>query len=230
MASFCSFPQVMGHEVIAEVVELGPEAEGLDVGQRVVLNPWLSCQPRGISPICPSCEAGDLSLCYHFTDGSISPGIHTGVSSDATGGHAELMPAHTSMLFPVPDSVPTDKAVFADPFSVSLHSITRHPPNAGSKVLVYGAGSLGSCAISILKALYDVEVAVVARFGAQQDLAKKLGADLVVAADDRLQIVEELTGWSGGQPRKPLKGLPMAHPGGIDTVSDTVGNPETFQV
>jgi threonine dehydrogenase-like Zn-dependent dehydrogenase len=230
MASFCSFPQVMGHEVIAEVVELGPEAEGLDVGQRVVLNPWLSCQPRGISPICPSCEAGDLSLCYHFTDGSISPGIHTGVSSDATGGYAELMPAHTSMLFPVPDSVPTDKAVFADPFSVSLHSITRHPPTPGSKVLVYGAGSLGSCAITILKALYDVEVAVVARFGAQQDLAKKLGADLVVAADDRLQIVEELAAWSGGQLRQPLKGLPMAHPGGIDTVYDTVGKPETFEV
>ncbi len=140
------------------------------------------------------------------------------------------MPAHTSMLFPVPDSVPTDKAVFADPFSVSLHSITRHPPTAGSKVLVYGAGSLGSCAISILKALYDVEVAVVARFGAQQDLAKKLGADLVVAADDRLQIVEELAAWSGGQLRKPLKGLPMAHPGGIDTVYDTVGKPETFEV
>src|SRR5437016_3751202 len=96
MASFCSFPQVMGHEVVAEVVELGPEAEGLDVGQRVILNPWLSCRPRGISPICPSCEAGDLSLCYHFSDGSISPGIHTGVSSDATGGYAELMPAHTT--------------------------------------------------------------------------------------------------------------------------------------
>ena len=43
MSGFCSFPQVMGHEVVAEVVELGPEAEGFDIGQRVVLNPWLSC-------------------------------------------------------------------------------------------------------------------------------------------------------------------------------------------
>src|SRR5271169_3289702 len=42
-----SFPTVPGHEVVAEVVELGPGARGLDVGQRVVLNPWLSCGPRG---------------------------------------------------------------------------------------------------------------------------------------------------------------------------------------
>lgn len=47
MKAFFSLPQVMGHEVVAEVVSLGPEAEGLDVGDRVVLNPWLSCGPRG---------------------------------------------------------------------------------------------------------------------------------------------------------------------------------------
>lgn len=47
MSAFCSFPQVMGHEVVADVVALGPKARGLRVGQRVVLNPWLSCGPRG---------------------------------------------------------------------------------------------------------------------------------------------------------------------------------------
>src|SRR3954452_25176536 len=78
MSGFCSFPQVMGHEVVADVVELGPQADGLEVGQRVVLNPWLSCVPRGITPLCPACEAGDLSLCWSFTDGDISAGIHTG--------------------------------------------------------------------------------------------------------------------------------------------------------
>src|SRR5207302_6995212 len=129
----CSFPQVMGHEVVAEVRELGPEAQGVEVGQRVVLNPWLSCVPRGVSPVCPSCVAGDYSLCHSFTTGSISPGIHTGVSSDATGGYAELMPAHPSMLFPVPEGLSDEEAVFADPFAVSLHAVTRHPPPAGGR-------------------------------------------------------------------------------------------------
>jgi threonine dehydrogenase-like Zn-dependent dehydrogenase len=231
MSGFCSFPQVMGHEVVADVVELGPQAEGLEVGQRVVLNPWLSCGPRGIEPPCPACVEGDLSLCWSFLEPPISPGIHTGVSADATGGYADLMPAHTSMLFAVPDAVPDELAVFADPFAVSLHAVTRHPPAPGSKVLVYGAGSLGTTTLGILRALFpDVQVAVVARFEAQANLATKLGAALVVGPDDRLAVIEQLADWSGGVLRKPMQGLPMAHPGGIDVVYDTIGKPETFEV
>src|SRR5207244_5244830 len=49
MKGFFSLPQVLGHEVVADVVAVGPEAEGLQVGDRVVLNPWLSCGPRGVS-------------------------------------------------------------------------------------------------------------------------------------------------------------------------------------
>lgn len=231
LAAFCSFPQVMGHEVVADVVEVGPEATGIEVGQRVVLNPWLSCGPRGIHPQCPACDSGDYSLCWSFTDGDIKPGIHTGVSADVTGGYAELMPAHDSMLFPVPDSVPDEMAVFADPFSVSLHAITRHPPARSGRVLVYGAGSLGLCAVAILRALYpDVAVAVVARFAAQAELAKRFGAAKVLAHEPRLGLIEELIAWGGGRLRQPLMGLPMAYPGAVDVVYDTVGKPETFEV
>jgi len=236
MSGLCSFPQVMGHEVVATIVEAGPEATGFDVGQRVILNPWLSCAPRGITPLCPSCAAGDFSLCWHFADGDISTGIHTGVSSDATGGYAELMPAHSTMLFAVPDSIDNEHAIFADPFAVSLHSITRHPPPDGGKALVWGAGSLGSCAVAILRALYpSVEVAVVARFDAQADLVRKFGADHVVRLDGQSQeeLVEDLADWSGGKlvpTMDGLGGIPMCHPGFIDVAYDTIAKPETFEV
>jgi threonine dehydrogenase-like Zn-dependent dehydrogenase len=231
MAGLCTFPQVMGHEVVTEVVELGPEANGVEIGQRMVLNPWLSCTPRGITPVCPSCAAGDYSLCHNFTAGSISTGIHTGLSSDATGAYAELMPAHPAMLFAVPDGLPDEEAVLADPFAVSLHAVTRHPPPAGGKVLVYGAGSLGTTTVAILRALYpDVEVAVVARFDAQASLAIALGASVVLGPDDRLAIIEELARWSGGRLVTGTTGLPMCHPAGIDVVYDTVGKPETLEV
>lgn len=231
MAAFCSFPQVMGHEVVADVVALGPKARGLSVGERVVLNPWLSCGPRGIQPRCPACEAGDYSLCWSFADGDLRPGIHTGVSADVTGGYAELMPAHDSMLFAVPDSIPDEMAVFADPFSVSLHSITRHPPPRSGAALVYGAGSLGLCAVAILRALYpDVAVAVVARFPAQAELARRFGAAKVLAHEPPSALIEEIVGWGGGRLRQPLQGLPMAHPGAVDVVYDSVGKPETFEV
>jgi threonine dehydrogenase-like Zn-dependent dehydrogenase len=229
MKAFFSLPQVLGHEVVADVVALGPEAEGLEIGDRVVLNPWLSCGPRGVTPMCPACEVGDYSLCYSFGVGPLEPGIHIGTSKSGNGGYAQLMPAHDSQLFKVPDNVPDELAVFADPFAVSLHSITRHPPTPGGKVMVYGAGALGTCATAILRALYpDVEVLVVARFEGQAEMARKLGAT-VIGHTPALKVIEEAAAWSGGVLRDS-DGLPMAFPGFIDVVYDTVGKQETFEV
>src|SRR5207302_11505722 len=104
-------------------------------------------------------------------EGRLGPGIRSVNSKDAPGGFAEYLPAHESMLFPVPDSVPDEVAVLADPFSVSLHAITRHPPPSGGKAVIYGAGALGTTALAILPALHpDVDVLVVARWPAQAAL------------------------------------------------------------
>jgi threonine dehydrogenase-like Zn-dependent dehydrogenase len=230
MKNFVSTPHVMGHEVIAEVVAVGPEAEGLEPGDRVALNPWLTCVTRGVSPVCAACEAGNLSQCHSFGKGPFAPGIHIGMCSDVNGGFADLMPAHDSMLFKVPDHLTDEQAVFADPFAVSLHAITRHPPKPGSKVLVYGAGALAQCAIAILRALYPtVEIMVVARFDAQRKLAETFGAHAVVGHEPRLEVIEQVAAWSGGV-LQPSDGLPMAFPGGIDVVYDTVGAGETLEV
>jgi threonine dehydrogenase-like Zn-dependent dehydrogenase len=232
MTAFITFPQILGHEVVADVVETGPEARGVEVGQRVLLQCWLSCAPRGITPLCPACEAGDYSLCWNFTEGRITPGIHTGNSSDGTGGFAELLPAHASQAIVVPDDVSDEVAVLADPFAVALHSITRHSPPAGGKAIVWGAGALGTSAVAILRSLYPtVEVAIVARTRAQQALATKLGAHLVVPSEqDDEAIVEALAQWSGGVLRKPWAGLPIAHPGFVDRVYDTIGAPKTLEL
>src|SRR6202451_4061699 len=94
------------------------------------------------------------------------------------------------MLIPVPDDLSDEVAVIGDPFAVSLHSVTRHPPPPGGRVLVYGAGALGTTATAILRALHpDVEVMVVARFQAQADLVRRLGAT-VVAPEPRQALIE----------------------------------------
>ena len=230
LATLFSFPMVMGHEVVAEVSELGPAARGLEIGQRVVLNPWLSCAPRGVDPPCAACRAGDLSTCWHFTEGPLAAGIHIGTCKDAPGGFADYLPAHDSMLIPVPDGIPDETAVLADPFSVSLHSVTRHPPPPGGRALVYGAGALGTTATAILRALHpDVAVLVVARHPSQAALARALGAE-VVDWEPAQSVIEEAAAWSGGVLQPTPYGLPMAHPGGIDVVYDTVGTTESSEV
>jgi len=229
MKNFVSMPHVMGHEVIAEVVAVGPEAEGLEPGDRVALNPWLTCVTRGVSPVCPACQAGDLSQCHSFAKGSFAPGMHIGMCADVSGGFADLMPAHDSMLFKVPDTLSDEQVVMADPFAVSLHAVTHHPPPPDGKVLVYGAGALGQCATAILQALHPtVEVMVVARFDAQRRLAEAFGAS-TVAHEPRLELIEEVANWSGGV-LQPADGLPMAFPGAVDVVYDTIGAAETLEV
>jgi threonine dehydrogenase-like Zn-dependent dehydrogenase len=153
------------------------------------------------------------------------------VATDAPGAWAELLAAHDSMLIPVPDTVPDELAVLADPFAVSMHAVVRHPPPPGGRALVYGAGALGTTSLACLRALFpDVEVAVVARFPAQAALARRLGAALVLDHEPRLAVVEALAEWSGGELHTPFDGLPVAHPGGIDVVYDTIARPETFEV
>lgn len=227
---YFTFPTVFGHEVVGDVVEVGSAVTTLEIGQRVVLNPWLSCAPRGIDPPCPSCQAGDYSLCWHFTEGPLAAGIHTGTSADAPGGFAEYLPAHESMLIGVPDTVTDEVAVLADPFSVSLHSVTRHPPPPGGKVLIYGAGALGLTATAIVRALCpDVAIMVVARFAAQAEMAARLGA-AVTQPWPVEELLERAASWSGGVLQKFEGALPMAHPGGFDVVYDTVGTAKTAEV
>jgi threonine dehydrogenase-like Zn-dependent dehydrogenase len=231
MTAVISFPQVLGHEVVGTVERLGPGVRTRRVGERVVLNPWLSCAPRGIEPLCPECEQGRFSLCRNFARGAIPPGIHTGNSRAATGGFAPLLPAHESMCIPVPAGVTDEQAVLADPFSVSLHGILKRPPADGAAALVYGCGTLGLLAVAILRTLYPrTRVLAVARFPHQKRLAERFGATAVLPHAPAKALIEAVAAASGGTLMTPWYGLPWIHGGGVDVVYDTVGAPETLEV
>ena len=108
--------------------------------------------------------------------------------------------------------------------------MTRNPPPPGGRAVVYGAGALGTCATAILRALFpETDVATVARWKAQEALATKLGAT-TFDPEPREALIEALADWSGGVLRAPWEGLPIAWPGGVDVVYDTVGAPETLEV
>ena len=78
MAAFSSSPHVPGHEVVAEVVALGPEARDVEVGQRVVLNPWLSCAPGGSSPCAPRARPAISTCAGRSPRGTSAPASTSG--------------------------------------------------------------------------------------------------------------------------------------------------------
>jgi threonine dehydrogenase-like Zn-dependent dehydrogenase len=147
LTALVSFPHVLGHEVVGR---------RLDSGERVVLNPWLSCVPRGIDPVCSACAAGRYPWCRNFRSGDLPVSIHLGNCAAAAGAHAERFAAHVSQLFAIPSGVTDEAAVLADPFSVSLRSVLLAPPVPGQPVLVYGSGTLAYAVIALVRFLYRI--------------------------------------------------------------------------
>lgn len=230
MTALISFPHVLGHEVVGLIEAVGPGVRSRRIGERVVLNPWLSCAPRGISPPCEWCTDGHYAQCLNFMRGALPPGVHHGNSAGANGGFATIVPAHESQCIPIPDGISFDEAVLADPFAVSLHAILHSPPAPRSKVIVYGCGTLGLTAIAALRALYpDVDVLAVARFEHQARLATQLGATSVVPWRPTADIIAAAAEFSRSDVLRPWYGQPMLN-GGVDAVYDSVGSAESLEV
>lgn len=229
MTSMISWPQVLGHEVVGEITHIGDKVTTRRVGERVLLNPWLSCVTRGLQP-CEFCRQGKLAQCLNFGAGHIERGIHHGNSASVTGGFAEQVPGHESQWFPIPDTISDEQAVLGDPFSVSFHAILKAPPRENATVLVYGCGTLGLLAIAILRIICpSVKILAVARYAHQADLAKQLGAHVVLPHKPTKKIVLGIAEETNAALNEPWMGLPMLN-GGVDAVYDTVSSAETMGV
>jgi threonine dehydrogenase-like Zn-dependent dehydrogenase len=228
LTALVSFPHALGHEATGLVERPGAGVHAVREGQRVVLNPWLSCMPRGIEPVCASCVAGDFQLCESFTRGPLPPSIHIGNCAAVNGVFAPYFAAHESQCIPVPDDVTDDQAVLADPFSVQLHAVLRHPPRAGEPALVYGCGTLGLMTVALLRHLHPrVAVWAVARYPHQAQLARELGAEAVLPSEPRA-LIEEVARTAGATLLKPWSGVPWMMRG-AGVIYDTVGSPSTIE-
>jgi threonine dehydrogenase-like Zn-dependent dehydrogenase len=219
LTALVSFPHVLGHEVV------GRRA---DTGQRVVLNPWLSCGPRGIQPPCDACRDGRYPWCRNFRGGGLPVSIHLGNCAAAAGAHAERFGAHVSQLFAIPDGVSDEAAVLADPVSVSLRSVLLAPPPGGRPVLVYGSGTLAFAAIALLRHLYpDTEVWAATRPGTRAELAARLGAHVVLSGPPD-ELVAQVARRVGAAPLEPWSGRDWLQDGPA-VVYDTIGSTETVE-
>ncbi len=217
---FVSFPLVPGHEVVAEVSEVGDDVRGLDVGQRVVLNPVISCEMRGLDP-CRSCANGMPGLCMRTAEGGLSPGMLIGFCSDLAGGWSHEIIAHRSQVVPVPDTIDDRTAALIEPFSVAVHAVLNNAPDPDDNVLIIGSGTIGLLVLAALRMLgHTSSVTVLARHPLQVELAQRFGATNVIkggnAGDAAVQI-------AGARAFQPLRG-PKVYAGGFDVVYDCVGS------
>ena len=204
-----SFPFVPGHEIVGE----------LDDGTRVVLQPTLTCEARGITPACRACAAGQTNRCEQTTFGHLSPGLQTGFCEDTGGGWGLALVAHESQLHRVPDDLSDEAAVLVEPAACAVHAAGRVPEFAGSDgrlTAVIGAGTLGLLTIAALRGGgHDGTILATAKHPEQKTWAKAFGADRVVEPDSLERAVRSTT-------RSLQFGSQLA--GGADVVVDCVGS------
>ncbi len=226
MEPYSSDSFIFGHEIVGEVVEKGDQVKHVREGDRVVVEPTLSCLTRGIQNRCGNCRRGMPHLCLHFTDGHFSPAISIGFNKETGGGWGEYLIAHQSQVYKIPDSLTLNEAVLTEPLSVALHAVLRrYPPNRGT-ALVIGAGSIGLLTIAALRLLrLRCKIIVVAKYDFQREAAAKMGANVVIdpAAGDFYEAVSKET---HARIFKPSLGKRIVE-GGVHCVYDTIASSGT---
>jgi threonine dehydrogenase-like Zn-dependent dehydrogenase len=190
LSPMTSMPFVPGHEVVGETQD---DLPGMPKGTRVVMDPVLSCAARG-TPECRWCASGHQSRCDHITTGRISAGLQTGSCADTGGGWSRQFVAHASQLHAVPDDLPDERAVLAEPLACAVHSVRRVKVASGSTAVIIGAGTVGLLTLLALRELTDVgAVYVVAKHGHQQEKAKALGATAVIEPRKAVRALRRVT-------------------------------------
>ncbi len=224
---FTSFPCVIGHEFVGEVVETGSQVNGFSVGDRVVVNPALSCRARGVEPLCPSCRVGREGNCEQTAEGAFAPGMFLGICKDLNGGFAPYVAAHQSQLFHVPAPLTTDMAVMTEPVSVALQTVFDNRPVGKEKILVIGGGVIGNLVIQSVRALApDCRISVIEPSPFAAELALACGAENIIPPAEIFSKTTEIT---GARLYKPMIGQPVPM-GGFDRVYDTVGAAATLNL
>ena len=219
-----SMPFVPGHEVVGELLD---DADGFTAGERVVIDPVLSCRPRGIHPLCTPCAEGRHQLCERVTAGHVSPGLQTGYCADTGGGWSDVFLAHETQLVRVPDPISDHAAVMVEPAACAIRAVRRAQLKDNARVLIVGAGTVGLLTLAaIRRSGMSGTVIVVAKHAHQAELARSWGADDVVPAGEAIAAVRRET---KAFKLSPIGSLPYLL-GGADTTFECAGSRDALDV
>lgn len=190
-------PLVIGHEFVGEIVEIGEHVKGLKVGDRVSGEGHIACGH------CRPCRARRAHLCRR----------NESVGVTRAGCFAEYIAIPAGNAYPIPETISDSIAAILDPFGNAAHTALSYDL-VGEDVLITGAGPVGLMAAAIARRVGARHVVIVDINDYRLNLAKKLGASLVVNPKE-VTLAEV------------MKTLGMKE--GFDVGLEMSGNPQAFQ-
>ena len=174
--------QIMGHETVGRIRELGTDVAELKLGQLVTVNPVMSCHA------CPACESGQEQWC--------SRRVVLGVAPEIPAAFADQVVVPAANVVPLPDGMPEELGALVEPMAVGYHAVRRGQPVADDRVLVIGGGPIGQACILAARQLGIQALALSDVSASRRELCARLGAAVIDPAGGNLidAVAAELGG------------------------------------
>lgn len=174
------YPFILGHECAGEVVELGEGVTDLRVGDRVAVEPGITCGK------CEWCKSGKYNLCPNVKFLS-APTYH--------GAMRQYITHPSDLCFKLPENVSCIEGALIEPLAVGLNSVKESAIQMGSSAVVLGAGAIGLMTLISLKAMGITDITVCDLYDIRLNKAIELGATRVINSSDvdSTKLIMELT-------------------------------------
>jgi threonine 3-dehydrogenase len=185
----------VGHEYVGEIVAMGQEVRGFEIGDRVSGEGHVTCGH------CRNCRAGRRHLCRNTF----------GIGVNRPGAFAEFLALPAVNAFKIPDNIADDLAAIFDPYGNATHTALSFNL-VGEDVLITGAGPIGIMAVAIARHVGARHVVVTDVNDYRLDLAQKMGATRAVnVAKEKLSdVMAELGMVEGFDVGMEMSGVPTA--------------------
>lgn len=174
-----TYPRVLGHELLVDVLECAGQPDL--VGQRAVVDPLVRCGR------CRACRAGRYNCCVNLR----VMGVHV------DGGLQENAVVDIDRLVPVPDSLPDDVAVLAEPLTIAYHAVQRSGIEAGHIGVIFGAGTIGLLIAQLLVNARGCRALVIDIDPGRLAIAQAVGATPLQG--DESALIEAVAQATGGE-------------------------------
>lgn len=185
----------VGHEYVGEIVAMGQEVRGFEIGDRVSGEGHVTCGH------CRNCRAGRRHLCRNTF----------GIGVNRPGAFAEFLALPAVNAFKIPDNIADDLAAIFDPYGNATHTALSFNL-VGEDVLITGAGPIGIMAVAIAKHVGARHVVVTDVNDYRLDLARKMGASRAVnvAKEKLADVMTQLGMVEGFDVGLEMSGVPSA--------------------
>lgn len=179
-----SDPLILGHEIAAEVVEIGKGVEGFEVGMTVALEPGVPCGK------CVHCQQGNYNVC---------PDMHFCGTPPTDGAYREYMLYSPRWAYPLPETISSEEGALLETLAVGINAVDLSHIKVGKTAAIFGVGSIGLCTLQMAKLAGALEIIAVDPLEYRLEKAMEYGATAIINPTkyNPVEEIMKLTGRKG---------------------------------